>query len=80
MTTADATVASLIAHGIDTIYALPGVHNDDLFEALFQASGKHAGFAAWTLLFYALWHRAHVLGLPAAGDAFDCLAATPRGA
>src|SRR6516165_2186582 len=38
MTTADATVASLIAHGIDTMYALPGVHNDDLFEALFQAS------------------------------------------
>ena len=48
-------------------------------EALFQASGKHAGFAAWTLLFYALWHRAHVLGLPAEGDAFECLAATPRG-
>src|SRR6185295_1169242 len=38
MTTADATVASLIAHGIDTMYALPGVHNDHLFEALFQAS------------------------------------------
>src|SRR5262249_7431347 len=38
MTTADATVASLIAQGIDTMYALPGVHNDHLFEALFQAS------------------------------------------
>jgi acetolactate synthase-1/2/3 large subunit len=38
MTTADATVASLIAHGIDTMYALPGVHNDHLFEALFKAS------------------------------------------
>jgi acetolactate synthase I/II/III large subunit len=38
MTTADATVASLIAHGIDTMYALPGVHNDHLFEALFLAS------------------------------------------
>src|SRR6516164_2685644 len=38
MTTADATVASLIAHGINTMYALPGVHNDHLFEALFQAS------------------------------------------
>ena len=38
MTTADATVATLIAHGIDTMYALPGVHNDHLFEALFKAS------------------------------------------
>ena len=38
MTTADATVATLIAHGIDTMYALPGVHNDHLFDALFRAS------------------------------------------
>ena len=38
MTTAEATVASLIAHGIDTMYALPGVHNDHLFDALFKAS------------------------------------------
>ncbi|HVY58513.1 MAG TPA: thiamine pyrophosphate-dependent enzyme [Xanthobacteraceae bacterium] len=40
MTTAEATVASLVAHGIDTIYALPGVHNDVLFDALFRASGQ----------------------------------------
>jgi len=38
MTTAEATVAALIAHGIETIYALPGVHNDPLFDALFKAS------------------------------------------
>src|SRR3954449_13240899 len=38
MTTAEATVAALIAHDIDTIYALPGVHNDSLFDALFRAS------------------------------------------
>jgi acetolactate synthase I/II/III large subunit len=37
LTTADATVAALIAHGIDTVYALPGVHNDHLFDALFKA-------------------------------------------
>jgi acetolactate synthase I/II/III large subunit len=37
MTTAEATVAALIAHGIDTVYALPGVHNDHLFDALFKA-------------------------------------------
>jgi acetolactate synthase-1/2/3 large subunit len=40
MTTAEATVAALIAHGIDTIYALPGVHNDPLFDALFKAAER----------------------------------------
>jgi acetolactate synthase I/II/III large subunit len=40
MTTAEATVASLAAHGIDTLYALPGVHNDHLFDALYQASDR----------------------------------------
>ena len=38
MTAGEAVVASLIAHGIDTIYALPGVHNDPLFDALFKAA------------------------------------------
>jgi acetolactate synthase-1/2/3 large subunit len=37
-TTAEATVASLVAHGITTLYALPGVHNDHLFDALYKAS------------------------------------------
>ena len=40
MTTAEAIVASLIAHGLDTIYALPGVQNDHLFDALFKASDQ----------------------------------------
>jgi acetolactate synthase I/II/III large subunit len=40
MTTAEATVAALIAHGLETVYALPGVHNDHLFDALFKA-GDH---------------------------------------
>ena len=40
MTTAEATVASLIAHGIETIYVLPGVHNDHLFDALFKAKDR----------------------------------------
>ena len=40
MTTAEATVAALIAHGIDVIYALPGVHNDPLFDALFKAADR----------------------------------------
>ena len=45
---------------------------------LYRARGKHAGFAGWTLLFYALWHRRHILGLAPAGDVFETLAATPR--
>src|SRR5258708_18720352 len=40
MTTAEATVGALVAHGIDTIYALPGVHNDSLFDALFRAGDR----------------------------------------
>ncbi len=42
MTTGEATVAALIAHGIDTVYALPGVHNDPLFDALFKAQNFKA--------------------------------------
>src|SRR5262249_24860681 len=42
MTTAEAAVAALIAHGIDTVYALPGVHNDHLFDALFKAQNLGA--------------------------------------
>jgi acetolactate synthase I/II/III large subunit len=40
MTTAEATVAALLAHGIGTVYALPGIHNDDLFDAMFKASDR----------------------------------------
>ena len=40
MTTAEAIVAGLMAHGLDAIYALPGVQNDHLFDALFKASDR----------------------------------------
>jgi acetolactate synthase-1/2/3 large subunit len=40
MTAAEAVVATLIGHGLDTIYALPGVQNDYLFEALFKFSNR----------------------------------------
>jgi asparagine synthase (glutamine-hydrolysing) len=43
--------------------------------ALFaRSNGRRHGFAAWILLFYALWHRAHVLGRPPCGDVFETLA------
>ena len=40
MTAAEAVVATLVAHGLDTVYALPGVQNDLLFEALFKFSDR----------------------------------------
>jgi acetolactate synthase-1/2/3 large subunit len=42
MTTAEATVAALQAHGLDTLYALPGVHNDAFFDALAKAGAATA--------------------------------------
>ncbi len=43
-------------------------------ENLFAASGKRQGRAAWNLLFFALWHRVHILGLAPEGDVFETLA------
>lgn len=43
-------------------------------EGLFAGSGKRQGRAAWNLLFFALWHRVHILGLAAEGDVFETLA------
>jgi len=40
MSAAEAVVATLIGHGLDTVYALPGVQNDFLFEALFGAADR----------------------------------------
>ena len=42
MTTGEALVESLLAHGIDTIFGLPGVHNDWLFDAFHGAGDRLA--------------------------------------
>jgi len=42
-------------------------------EALFSSTGQRQGKAQWTLLFYALWHQAHIVGQPSQGDIFDAL-------
>ncbi len=42
-----------------------------LFAGL--APGGKGGHSAWMLLFYALWHRRHILGLRPAGDVFATL-------
>lgn len=60
------------------VAAQPGVAaiaKPDRILPLFRAAGgKREGFAAWHLLFHALWHRRHVEGIPAEGDVFTCLA------
>jgi asparagine synthase (glutamine-hydrolysing) len=57
----------------------PGVREiclPDAVEELFRAApSRHTGFAAWTLLFYALWHRHHIERLATAPDVFASLAA-----
>ncbi len=59
------------------VAAQPGVAaiaDPERVTALFRnADGRREGFAAWTLLFYALWHRAHVEGRRVAGDVWEVL-------
>ncbi|MGE3622437.1 MAG: asparagine synthase (glutamine-hydrolyzing) [Bdellovibrionales bacterium] len=43
-------------------------------ETLFRAAAdKRHGFAAWSLLFYALWHRRHIEGAGSGGDIGEAL-------
>jgi asparagine synthase (glutamine-hydrolysing) len=42
-------------------------------RSLFNAADRH-GAACWTLLFYALWHHAHIIGGLYDGDVFEVLA------
>jgi asparagine synthase (glutamine-hydrolysing) len=61
------------------VAAQPGVAeiaHPDRVIALFRGIRRwRHGIAAWKLLFYALWHRRHILDLPPAGDVFETLAA-----
>ncbi len=70
------------------VAAEPGVEeicNPGAALALFAAAGpgggnkagQKAGHAAWVLLFYALWHRRHILGREAEGGVFDVLGENP---
>ncbi|WIM13550.1 thiamine pyrophosphate-dependent enzyme [Enhydrobacter sp.] len=40
ISTAEATVETLLRHGLDTVYALPGLHNDPLFDAFYYAGDR----------------------------------------
>jgi asparagine synthase (glutamine-hydrolysing) len=60
------------------VAAQPGIAEiarPDRVAALFRnaAGDKHRGFAAWHLLFYALWHRRHIERRAPAGDVFETL-------
>ena len=61
------------------VAAQPGVAeiaHPEKVEALFaNISRWRHGFACWKLLFYALWHRRHILGLEPVGDVFETLSA-----
>ena len=45
----------------------------DRVKDLFCSVRRESGFAAWILLFYALWHRCHVEGVSVEGDVFAFL-------
>ena len=46
MTSADALVETLLNNGIDTVYGLPGLHNDPLFDAFYGVSHARTGTGA----------------------------------
>ena len=61
------------------VAAQPGVAEiayPDRVVALFRDIRRgRQGTVCWKLLFYALWHRRHILGLRPVGDVFETLAA-----
>ena len=66
----------------DLVAAQPGVAEilpPDQIRAVLGDAGRH-GQAAWSLVFYALWHSHHVLGLAADGAVDDVLGAAARAA
>jgi asparagine synthase (glutamine-hydrolysing) len=58
----------------------PGVeaatHADQVRYLFENIKDKRQAFAAWTLLFYALWHNRHILKVPSHCDVFQALEAT----
>lgn len=54
--------------------AIARVAHADRVPGLFASTEKRARFAAWSLLFLALWHRVHIDGADPAGDVESVLA------
>jgi asparagine synthase (glutamine-hydrolysing) len=53
--------------------AIVEIARPDAVRKLFRGMDRKHGFAAWSLLFYALWHRRHIRLLPPTGDVFETL-------
>jgi asparagine synthase (glutamine-hydrolysing) len=69
--------AEQVGRLVSTHPALAGLLPPELVRSAFT-NAPAAPQPAWSLLFTALWHGHHVLGLPADGDVLDVLAAAPR--
>ncbi|MBC7953649.1 MAG: asparagine synthase (glutamine-hydrolyzing) [Rhodospirillaceae bacterium] len=54
---------------------IEAIAKPEAVRRLFAHCDKKTGFACWTLLFYALWHRRHLDGKAPEGDVFECLSA-----
>jgi asparagine synthase (glutamine-hydrolysing) len=67
-----ATVGARLGKLVAARPATAEIAEPDAVQRLF-ADGRHAK-AAWTLLFYALWHHAHIEGGSTEGDVFHVLA------
>jgi asparagine synthase (glutamine-hydrolysing) len=52
---------------------IEAIAKPEAVRRLFAHCDKKTGFACWTLLFYALWHRRHLDGKAPEGDVFECL-------
>lgn len=73
-----AWIANVAERLAPLVAAQPGVAEvakpETIVPLFRRAEEKRAGFAAWHLLFYALWHRRHVEGKACDGDVFAVLA------
>jgi asparagine synthase (glutamine-hydrolysing) len=65
-------LAPLVARQPGVVEACDPAKIDGLFRSA-AAGRKRAGKAAWTLLFFALWHHRHILGQQPGEDVFETL-------
>ena len=54
---------------------IAGLCRPGAVETLFVSGARSHSLAAWTLLFYALWHQRHIAAAAPGGDAFEALSA-----
>jgi asparagine synthase (glutamine-hydrolysing) len=58
--------------------AVEALCRPEAVRRIFLSADKHDQNAAWRLLFFALWHRSNIRGVPPDGDVLDCLTASER--